>query len=139
MAKSRKAQFGMGLAIGAVIGSVVAMFTSPKSGKENREWAKQKFSELQGFVKNKNLDQITEEVYGKVSTEGKALMKKAQKEFTAKMKEVKTSMKNMTKDDYTALVKEVVGKLSKEKEATQARLSKLTEYLTSKKTDEEMK
>ena len=37
---------GIGLAIGAVIGLAVGYFTSPQSGKENREWIREKADQV---------------------------------------------------------------------------------------------
>lgn len=43
-----KGKFALGAVVGAVIGGVAAWFTSPKSGKENREDLKRKADELKG-------------------------------------------------------------------------------------------
>ncbi|MCA9372110.1 YtxH domain-containing protein [Candidatus Woesebacteria bacterium] len=134
----KKSKFGLGLALGAVIGSITALFLSPGSGEENREWVKGKLEEVRDFTKDKDIEQIAEEVYGMASEEGKVLLEKAQKEFGAKMKEIRETMEDMDKDDYMALVKEVLGRLSKEKEATQKRLSQLSDYFMKKRESEEM-
>jgi len=43
----------IGLAVGMVVGAAAGMLFSPKSGKENREFLKRKYSQYMQLVKEK--------------------------------------------------------------------------------------
>ena len=81
----KKSKFGIGVAIGALLGGVAAFFLSPRSGPENRKMAMQKIDELIKLLKEKKLQDIAVEIYGKATEEGTKLYEKASAEMGARL------------------------------------------------------
>jgi gas vesicle protein len=124
-----KSKFGAGLIFGAILGGVAAMFLSPKSGKENREMAKEKLEEWQKKYENKPPQDIAKEVFGIATEEGKKLFETTQKMLNDKLDDLKSKADEIDQDKYKEVVKEVIAKVQKEKEATGDRAEKLKKYL----------
>lgn len=126
---SNKSSFKTGLLFGAVLGGIAAFFLSPKSGKENREMAKKKFEELRKMMKDKKVDEIVAEIYGKASVEGKKLYMTARKELDARLGQLNDAIEDLDKEKYMSLVEDVMNRVKDEKDATKDRISKLQAYL----------
>jgi len=124
----KKSKFGIGVAIGALLGGVAAFFLSPRSGPENRAMAKKKIDELITLLKEKSLKEIAIDIYGKATDEGTRLYEKASVELGNRLSEVRKSVSEIDKEKYEDLVNEVLGRLKQEKDATQERLAKLQDY-----------
>lgn len=124
-----KSKFGLGLALGAVLGGVAALFLSPKTGEENRKIAKKKLDEWKTRFEGKSRDEIVKEIFGSVTAEGQKLYDRAQKELNARLDDLKKSADVIDRGKYMAVVKEVMERLKDEKEATKERITKLREFL----------
>ncbi|PIZ64239.1 hypothetical protein CO051_04380 [Candidatus Roizmanbacteria bacterium CG_4_9_14_0_2_um_filter_39_13] len=127
-----KSKIGLTLALGALLGGAAAFFLSPKSGKENREMAKKKWASLHTALQTKSKEEIVKEIFGSASNEGKKLYEMAQKEMNTRLDELKTKYPDIDKGKYMEVVKEVIGRLKDEKEATKERMSDLGEFLKSR-------
>ncbi len=125
----KKSTFKTGLVLGAVLGGIAAFFLSPKTGKENRDLAREKFDQLRNMLKDKKIDEIVTEIYGKASDEGKKLYVTARKELDAKLDDMKDIIGEVDKKKYISLVEEVMDRVQNETEATKDRIMKLQEYL----------
>ncbi|HRN70387.1 MAG TPA: YtxH domain-containing protein [Candidatus Woesebacteria bacterium] len=128
----KKSTFKTGLVVGAILGGITAFFLSPKSGKENRELAKKKFDQLRNMMKDKNIDEIVAEIYGKASDEGKKLYTKARKELDAKLEDLNDTIGDIDQKKYISLVEEVMDHIKNETEATKDRVTKLQSYLVNR-------
>lgn len=128
----KKSTFKTGLVVGAVLGGIAAFFLSPKSGKENREMAKKKFDQLRAMMKDKNLDEIVVEIYGKATDEGKKLYTTARKELDIRLKELHDTIGEIDQKKYMTLVEEVMKHVQNEAEATKERVTKLQTYLVNR-------
>ncbi len=128
MSDTKKSKFGIGLAVGALLGGVAAFFLSPRSGPENRAMAKKKIDELIKLLKEKKLHEIAIEIYGKATEEGTRLYEKASTEMGSRLHEVKKTMEEIDQEKYKDLVMDVMERVRQEKEATQERLGKLQAY-----------
>lgn len=126
---NKNSTFKTGLILGAVLGGLTAFFLTPKSGKENREMARKKFEELRSMLRDKKVDEIVMEVYGKASDEGKKLYVKARKELDARLEEMNDTLNDIDKKKYMALVTDVMEHVKGEAEATKDRVTKLQTYL----------
>lgn len=124
-----KSKFGAGVIFGALLGCTAAFFFSPKSGKENREMAKKKLAEWRKRYEGKSPEEIAKEIFGSASVGGKNLYMRAQSEMNTHLENIKKSADEIDKEKYTSVVKEVIGRLKDEKEATKERMAKLQEYL----------
>ena len=124
----KKSKFGIGVAIGALLGGVAAFFLSPRSGPENRAIAKKKIDELIKLLKEKKLHEIAIEIYGKATEEGTKLYEKASAEMSTRLNEVKKTVSEIDQKKYKDLVTDVIERVRQEKEATQERLTKLQDY-----------
>jgi gas vesicle protein len=129
MNDQKKSNFGLGVLIGAALGSAAAFFFSPNSGKENREMAMKKLEELKKLLKNKSLDEIVTEIFGKVSEEGKHLYTLAREEMNERLDMMKESVENIDRDKYVQLVDDVIERVKKEGDATKERMVKLQDFL----------
>lgn len=128
----KKSTFKSGLLFGAILGGLAAFFLSPKSGKENREMAKKKFDELKEKMKDKDLDEIAMEIYGKASDEGKKLYVSARKQLDKRLDEMNDTLSDIDKKKYMELVSDVMDHVKEETEATKDRVAKLQEYLVNR-------
>lgn len=126
---SNKTSFKSGLLFGAVLGGLAAFFLSPKSGKENRELAQSKFEELRKMLKEKKVDEVVKEIYGKATEEGKKLYLSARKDIDSKLEEMKERLDEVDKDKYKSIVEDVISTIKDEKDATTERVTKLSAYL----------
>lgn len=124
-----KTKFGAGLVLGALLGSAAAFFLSPKTGKENREMAKKKLAEWKKRYEGKSAEEIAKEIFGSASVEGKKLYMRAQDEMNKNLDKIKKSADEIDQEKYVSVVKDVIGRLQEEKEATKERLGKLQQYL----------
>jgi len=124
----KKSKFGIGMAVGALLGGVAAFFLSPRSGPENRKMAMKKIDELIKLLKEKKLQEIAVEIYGKATEEGMKLYEKASVELGNRLNEVKKTMSEIDQEKYKDLVTDVIERVRQEKEATQERLTKLQDY-----------
>ena len=126
---NKKSPFGVGIIIGAVLGGVAAYFLSPKSGKENREMAKQKLDEMKKRVEGKSIDEIVKEIFGMASEEGEKLYTRARNDLNARLDILQESIDEIDRGKYKNIVDEVLENLKNETEITKDRLSRLQEYL----------
>lgn len=124
-----KSKFGLGVALGALLGGVAAIFLSPKSGKENREMAKEKLADWKKRFEDKPPQEVAKEIFGTASDEGKKLYEKTQDILNSKLDDLRLKVEEIDHDKYKEVVKEVITKIQKEKEATEERVSKLKNYL----------
>lgn len=124
----KKTSLKIGLVLGAVLGGLATLFLSPRSGKENRELAAKKLEELKILLKDKNIDEIVKEIYGKVTDEGKKLYVKARDDISAKLAEMQDVLGEIDREKYADLVKDVMERLQKEKEVAKDHVEKLQTY-----------
>ncbi len=124
-----KSKFSTGLLLGALLGGAAAFFLSPKSGKENREMAKKKLAEWKERYEGKSPEEIAKEIFGSASAEGKKLYMRAQDEMNKQLDKIKKSADEIDQEKYASVVRDVMGRLKDEKEATKERVAKLQEYL----------
>lgn len=115
--------------VGAVLGSVATYFFSPRTGKENREIAHAKLKQLNKLMKEKNIEEMAKEIFGKATAEGQRLYTQARAEMNKKLEELKEQAGDIDYGKYKKVVLEVLSRLKEEKDATKDRLSKLQEYL----------
>jgi len=127
-----KGKFGFGIMIGAVLGGLAAMFLTPKTGKENREIAKKKWSELNKALKTKSKEEIVKDIFGSATKESRKLYDLSQKELNSRLADLKKKYPNIDKNKYLDTVKDVIIRLQDEKEATTKRLSDLSDFLKSR-------
>jgi len=118
--------------IGAVLGGLAAMFLTPKTGKENREIAKKKWSELNKALKTKSKEEIVKDIFGSATKESRKLYDLSQKELNSRLADLKKKYPNIDKNKYLDTVKDVIIRLQDEKEATTKRLSDLSDFLKSR-------
>ena len=126
---NKKSPFGAGIIIGAILGGVAAYFLSPKSGKENREMAKQKLDEMKKRVDGKSIDEIVKEIFGMATEEGEKLYTRARNDLNARLDVLQESIDAVDRGKYKNIVDEVLENLKNETEITKDRLSRLQEYL----------
>lgn len=124
-----KSKLGIGLALGAVLGGVAAFFLSPKTGKENREAAIKKLEEWKQRFEDKTPQEVAKEIFGQTSDEGKRLYEKTQNLLNEKLDELREKFNEIDQEKYKEVVKEVIVKIQKEKEATEERVTKLKKFL----------
>ena len=130
MTQSQKtSKFGLGLVIGSVIGGLTAFFLSPKSGKENREWAMETFDELKAMLAEGELQKKVTEIYGHATAKGEKLYLHAKKELNKKLDEIKDTVEDFDKDKYIKMVKEVAAQLTAEAKDAPELVGKLQTYL----------
>ncbi len=125
----KKSNFGLGVLIGAALGSVAAFFLSPKSGKENREMIMKKLESIKKLLKEKSLDEIVLEIFGKVTDEGKRLYTVARDEMNTRLDAMKETVEDIDKEKYTQLVDDVIERVKNETDATKERLAKLQDFM----------
>lgn len=124
-----KSKLGLGLALGAVLGGVAAFFLSPKTGKENREMAKEKLEEWKKRFENKSAHDVAKEIFGQATDEGRKIYERTQELLNGKLDELKSKVEEIDQDKYKDVVKEVIAKVQKEKNVTEDRVAKLKKFL----------
>lgn len=125
----KSALFGLGLALGAVIGGVAAFFFAPEGGKEHREMVAKKIKELEKKLKDAELDKKVKEIFGEVSEQATSTFKKVKKEVIAKVAVVQVKMKKIDKEKYMEILDQVFTELKKDAIHTEKILGKLKEQL----------
>lgn len=126
---NKKTPFGAGILIGAVIGGIAAYFLSPKSGKENRDMAKEKIGQLKKRVEGKSLDEIVKEIFGMVSEEGERIYTRAREDVNNRLEMMQQSIDEIDRTKYKDMVEEVISDLKNEFDVHKDRLVSLQEYL----------
>lgn len=124
----KKVSLKTGLLIGAVLGGVAAYFLTPRTGKENREMAAQKLKELQKMLKDKDIDDIVKEIYGKASDEGKKAFISARNDISERLADMKETIGDVDKGKYVELVDDVIARLQKEGDMAKDHVMKLQDY-----------
>jgi gas vesicle protein len=124
-----KSKFGWGVFVGAVLGGTAAYFFSPQNGKANREMAKDTLEKLKKLMKEKNVPEMTKDIFGKATEEGQRLYSKARSELNIKLDEIKAQAGDIDYTRYKEVVTDVVSRLKEEKDASKDRLSRLQDYL----------
>lgn len=110
--------FGLGVLLGTVIGAVTALFLSPQSGKENREWVGAKIEELKKLWKEKQVEEHVVQIFGEVTDEAKAIYVKTKEQLVEKLHDVKERMERVDSVKYQSLVEQVISELKKETKFT---------------------
>ena len=126
---NKKSPFGAGIIIGAVLGGVAAYFLTPKSGKENRDMAKQKLDEYKKRLEGKNVEQIVKEIFGIASEEGERIYTRAREDLNMRLETIQQSLDEIDKGKYKDMVDDVLENLKNETEMTKDRMARLHEYL----------
>lgn len=126
---AQKSNFGVGIAIGAILGGVAAFFMSPRSGKENRDMAKKKIGEFKKMINDKKIDEAVKEIYGSVTEEGKKFYTMARKEIDIKLSDLQKNLKDIDQSKYKQIVMDTVDYVVKEGKTTVERVDKLKKYL----------
>lgn len=126
---AQKSNFGVGIAIGAILGGVAAFFMSPRSGKENRDMAKKKIGEFKKMINDKKIDEAVKEIYGSVTEEGKKFYAMARKEIDIKLSDLQKNLKDIDQSKYKQIVMDTVDYVVKEGKTTVERVDKLKKYL----------
>lgn len=125
----KQSNFGVGLAIGAAIGAVTALFLSPKSGKENRELAKMKFAEVKKFIESKEAEKKIQEIFGNADAQSKKIYANMQKEMSVRMDEVKEAINNFDTKKYTVIANDILKAVQEKVEMSQEKADKAKKYL----------
>lgn len=125
----KKGNFGVGLAIGAAIGAVAALFLSPKSGKENRDIAKKKFEEVKKFIESKEAEKKIQEIFGDVNGQTKKIYANMQKEMSARMDEVKEAINNVDTRKYSQIASDILKAVQEKVEVSQEKAEQAKKYL----------
>lgn len=132
MADDQKAnKFGLGLAVGAVLGGIAALFLTPTTGEQNRKLVADKIKELEKLLAEEHLDKKVKEIFGEATTEAKELYLKAKKEVIKRLAELKETIESIDKKKYEEVVKETVEILKKEAKRESHEMEKLKEELLS--------
>ncbi len=126
---NKKSPFSAGIVIGAILGGIAAYFLTPKSGKENREMAKEKLGEFKKRVQGKSLDEIVKEIFGIASEEGQRIYTLAREDINARLEELRQSIDEIDRGKYQEIVDDVITKLKNEGTITKSRLNRLHEFL----------
>ena len=126
---AQKSNFGVGIAIGAILGGVATFFMSPRSGKENRDMAKKKIGEFKKMINDKKIDEAVKEIYGSVTEEGKKFYTMARKEIDIKLSDLQKNLKDIDQSKYKQIVMDTVDYVVKEGKTTIERVDKLKKYL----------
>lgn len=107
-------KFGLGLALGAVLGGIAALFLTPTTGEENRKLVAKKAKELEKLLADEHLDRKVREIFGEVTDEATELYLNAKKEVIKRLAELKETIESIDKDKYEAVVKDTIDILKKE-------------------------
>ena len=126
---SNKSKFGLGVALGTVLGGIAAFFLSPNSGKENRKMVAKKVKELEKLLEDKNVDQIVKDIFGNVSEESTKVFLQAKKELIKRIAELKETIENVDKEQFMEMVDDVVKKVQSEAKHEAKEMTKLKEHL----------
>lgn len=130
MADDQKSnKFGIGLAVGAILGGIAALFLTPTTGEENRKLVAKKIKELEKLLADEHLDEKVKEIFGEVTDEAKDLYLKAKKEIIKKLAELKETIESIDKKKYEEVVRETVDILKKEAKHGGKEMEKLKEEL----------
>lgn len=121
--------FGLGLALGAVIGGVAAFFFAPEGGKEHRNMVAKKIKELEKKLKDAELDKKVKEIYGEVSEQATATFLKVKKEVIKRVAEAEVKLKRIDKEKYMEILGEVVSEVKRDSKHTEKILEKLKAQL----------
>lgn len=117
--------FGLGLALGAVLGGVAAFFLSPKSGPENREMVAKRLKMLQVKLKNAKIP----EKLGTFSKEATKFYDKVSLELSKDLGVLQDNLENTDWDKYKETVESVMARVRKEINVPTDEVEKLKSYL----------
>lgn len=126
MANDQKSsKFGLGLALGAVLGGIAALFLTPTTGEENRKLVAKKIKELEKLLADEHLDRKVKEIFGEVTEEATELYLKAKKEVIRRLAELKETVESIDREKYEDVVRETVDILKKEAKREGKEMDKL--------------
>ncbi|MEI6533485.1 MAG: hypothetical protein WCO06_06650 [Candidatus Roizmanbacteria bacterium] len=123
----KSSKFGFGLVLGTIIGGISALFLTPKTGKENREFVKEKYEELKIMMEKGELKEKIHEIFGEVTDEGKKMYEQVQKDISARLESFKGEIEDFDKEKYITMVKQAVEKVQKDFPITPEKAEKLQE------------
>lgn len=121
----KSSKFGLGLALGAVLGGIAALFLTPTTGEENRKLVAKKIKELEKLLADEHLDRKVKEIFGEVTEEATELYLKAKKEVIRRLAELKETVESIDREKYEGVVRETVDILKKEAKREGKEMDKL--------------
>lgn len=125
----KKNNFGAGILLGAAIGAVAALFLTPKTGKENRKLAQQKFNELRDFIESKEAEKRAREIFGNVSEQSKKMYEQMKVEMNSRMDQMKTAIDTFDTAQYQKVVDEILVNVRKQVEMSSEQVEKAKAYM----------
>lgn len=129
MSDKRDSKFGAGLLIGALLGSAAALFLSPKTGKDNRKLLSKKIKEFQSSIDDSDIKEQVQKIFGEVSEDGMKLYKKARKDLTKRLDELKDKIEDFDHDKYISMVDDVIEDTKEHVDASSKHIDSLKNYL----------
>lgn len=118
-------KLGLGVVIGAVVGTVAGLFLAPKAGKELRDDALEYYKKL----KDKDPDQIVKEIFGRASEETKEMYDTSKKLLAEQLSSLKQNYDTIDKSKYSVAVKDVVNHIKDEHDLPDNELKALAGHL----------
>ncbi len=122
---NKTSRFGLGLVIGSVIGGVVGLLLSPKTGKQNRIILNKKMKEWKKMMDSGELEAKVNEIFGDVSDESVRIYATARE----KVMQGINQLKHMDGDDYARMVQNVIDEVKKGGKFNTEKLKKLKDSL----------
>lgn len=136
MTHKKSSKLGLGVLLGAAAGAVAGLFLAPKAGKELRKDAKKlsqtamKFSdEYRKKLDKKEPEEVAKIVFGDVSEASTKLAKRAHKDLSVELAQLKEKYNKIDKKKYGEAVKTVVEGFKADKSIPDGTLKKLATYL----------
>lgn len=121
---SKKSKFKAGLILGAVSGALAGLFLAPKAGKELRKDAQKLYDDISA-----DPEAAVKAIFGKVSDEGVAMYKSAQKELVKQLTNLSENYKTLDSSKYKEVVVQAINNVKTEKKLPDNQLKTLMDYL----------
>lgn len=126
MTDQRKSSgFGLGMAVGTILGGLVGFFLSPKSGKQNRQMVMKKFKELKGEIEKMKIEAKIKEIWGDVTEDGKKTFTSVRKEVLAQISNLQDRFEDFDYEKYIKMVEKAIDNTRKETKQNADKLVKL--------------
>lgn len=127
----KPSKFGFGLLLGTIIGGALALLISPRTGKENREFALKKIAMLKRKMDDAEITERVNEIFGSATEESTKLFIKAKEEIASRIDDLKDKYGDLDEPEaYTALVEDVLKTVQDKLEATSDQVARLKKYFT---------